>query len=257
MWVKLKNEKETAFMNINFTVFFSVKGLQHKEALKQMINSFGCSIEDVTSWFETAINEFNTKKVDFVLCGSPTLPELMKNYEYFKKTYLPKEKINPMVKKINAYKPKFGVTSMLKKLVIQHDPNTIVMVDSSICLIYNKVGGVSIEEQYGTGNLSYFKNAVSKLVNDSTIGEIREDVSLNELKNIASTGFIQIGDSFFDVTPVTKFLNNKEKITVTFNKTFGVKSQPAMIFTQKNFIESTTIVLSAISCRIPDDAIIY
>ena len=259
MWIHLKNDKERATLNMNVAVFFGLHGLQHKEALKQIINFYGCSVEEVSTWFETSIEEFNNKEVEYSgsYTGIPRLSELMRNYEYFKKTYLPKEKLSYVEKKINSYKSKFGFMNTLDKLVIQQDRNTVIMADSLIFFIYHSIEEISVKENYGTGDLSYFKNLSSEIIVDSTKGESRGTMSFNELKNIACTGYIQIGNSYFDVAPVIKLLDKKEIIDVTYNDNIGRWSRKALIFTQNNFIESTTVILNPRKIQISEDTIIY
>ena len=266
MWIHLRNEEKEAELNLNFTLFFSVKGMDYKNILKQIIEFYNCSTEEVDDWFKAAFDDFEAVKHDPHMSAYRNKLDksiLQKNYEYFKKTYLPKEKtektkIDIILKKINDYKvPK---NKPAGKVVVQQDDNTVVMSDGSLALIYNNMDDIFVEEQFGNlNNIDYAKKIVSTLVDNSKKGNYLGTIKFIDIKNISITGYVKYEGYIFDMKPLVKLLDKKETIEVSFNREFS-RSSCALILTQRNFVESTTIAILAVNTKInpiTDDDIIY
>lgn len=242
MWIHLKNEKEKATLNLNFTLFFSVAGLDHKKALKQIINFYGCSIDEVSLWFETAIEEFHEGNVRCNIAkGIPKLDKLEANYEYFKKTFISTDKSAPIIRKIYEHKPKFSFTDSLDKAILQYDNTTVVMIDSMIMLIYNNIYGATVKEQYNSEDKLPIRNAISDIIEDIAESKTIDTVPFKKVKNIANAGYIQIENCYFDVQSVIKLLDSRMNILIGFNP-----SRKTMILTQRNLTESRKIILKNI-----------
>lgn len=248
MWIHLKNEEARATLNLNFTVFFSITGLEHKKALKQIVYFYGCSVKDIDDWFKIAIEEFHEDEVRCDIAnGIPKLDKLIHNYEYFKKTYITSELTTPIVKRIYKYEPKFNYSDSLDKCIMQYDNNTIILADSMLFLMYDSIFNVSAKEQYAIEDKQLMIDIASNIREAPIASGYIHIKPFNKLKDIADVGYLQVDDCFFDIKPALQFLDTKSKVLISSNIDFEGMPKNVIMLMQRNLVESVRILLSSIS----------
>lgn len=253
--VNLENKEKRASLNLNFTAFFSVKGTDYRTMLKQMIDFYGCSIEEVNSWFEEALNNYEQGKV---LVKNSSRETLEKNYEYFKKTYL-KDKVtskSSIISKIENFKYTSldNAKDTLKKLYKLED-DLILMNTDKVILIYKGLGNIDIGVEKLKDD-TIFKRDADNLVELVTTAKYLGTYQGRELKKISNVAYLEHNDKFFDIKCAFSIFDSKADIDVLWMDKLRYVSD-LLILKQTNASGTITMVISKSSVEDTGDVATY